>query len=108
MNAPACEMCEFIGVPVERGGPMPGVPLDVRRPGAGETLILEGAVATSVHVVRTGSFKAFRTAGDGYERVGLMHRGDLAGCDALAGDRHLMGVAALEDSKVHAIALPDF
>ncbi|MDM0110803.1 helix-turn-helix domain-containing protein [Variovorax sp. J22R133] len=103
------EMFDLIGVPLAHGEQLPARPLTARRLAAGETLIFEGALAASIHVVRSGSFKAFRTAEDGYEQVvGFMHRGDLIGCDALAGDRHLVAAVALEDSNVFGIALPDF
>ncbi|MGJ7509823.1 Crp/Fnr family transcriptional regulator [Variovorax sp. GT1P44] len=103
------EMFDLIGVPLGQGDRAPGMPLNMRRLQAGETLFFEGAPAASIYVVRTGSFKAFHTAEDGYEQVvGFVHRGNLLGCDALAGECHLVAAVALEEASVFAIALADF
>ena len=103
------EMLELLGVSVEPAQKLPDTPLAVRRLRAGQSLFFEGAPATSIYVVRAGTFKAFHTAEDGYEQVfGFARRGDLLGCDALSGDRHLMGTVALEDASVYVVALPDF
>ncbi len=72
-------------------------------------LFLEGGRASSICVVRRGSFKVFRTDEDGYEQVlAFATRGDMLGCDALCGDRHLMAAAALEDASVLSLSLADF
>ncbi|MGO4391709.1 Crp/Fnr family transcriptional regulator [Variovorax sp. M-6] len=103
------EMLDLLGVPIGEGQQPPDTPLTVRRLRAGGSLFFEGAPATSIYVVRAGTFKAFHTAQDGYEQViGFARRGDLLGCDALSGDCHLMAAVALEDASVYAIALPDF
>jgi CRP/FNR family transcriptional regulator, anaerobic regulatory protein len=99
----------LIGVPVGEGQQLPAALLAVRRVQAGESLIIEGAPATSIYIVRTGTFKVFRTAEDGYEQVfGFGRRGDLLGCDALSGERHQVATVALEDASVFAIAFQDF
>lgn len=103
------EMLELLGVVAGEGRRTPEIPLAVRRLQAGQSLFFEGAAATSIYVVRAGTFKAFHTAADGYEQVfGFARRGDLLGCDALSGDRHRMATVALEDASVYVIALPDF
>jgi CRP/FNR family transcriptional regulator len=103
------ELFELIGVSVGDIEQMPVAQPTVRRLQAGEMLFTEGTPTTSIYVVRTGTFKLFRTAEDGYEQVfGFVRRGDLLGCDALSGDRHLLATVALEDASVLAIALPDF
>ncbi|WP_213959293.1 helix-turn-helix domain-containing protein [Variovorax sp. dw_954] len=99
----------LIGVPVgdEQQSPLP-LPA-VRRLRAGDLLIIEGAPAASIYIARTGTFKVFRTAEDGYEQVfGFARRGDLLGCDALSSDRHQTAVMALSDASALAIASPDF
>jgi CRP/FNR family transcriptional regulator len=103
------EMLDLLGVRVDPGQKLPATPLAVRRLQAGQSLFFEGAPAPSIYIVRAGTFKAFHTAEDGYEQVfGFARRGDLLGCDALSGDRHLMGTVALEDASVYVVALPDF
>lgn len=103
------EMLALLGVCVDPGQTLPDMPLAERRIRAGQSLFFEGAPATSIYVVRAGTFKAFHTAEDGYEQVfGFARRGDLLGCDALSGDGHLMGTVALEDASVYVVALPDF
>lgn len=104
------DMLDLIGVLVDDDDMYaPIVQPTVRRLQAGELLFLEGAPATSIHVVRTGVFKVFRTAEDGYEQVfSFVRRGELLGFDALSDTRHLMATVALEDASVYSIALPDF
>jgi CRP/FNR family transcriptional regulator len=103
------DMLDLIGVLVDDEMHAPIVQPTARRLQAGELLFLEGAPATSIHVVRTGVFKVFRTAEDGYEQVfGFVRRGELLGFDALSDARHLMATVALEDASVFSIALPDF
>jgi CRP/FNR family transcriptional regulator, anaerobic regulatory protein len=103
------DMLDLIGVAVGNDLHASIVQPTVRRLQAGELLFLEGAPTTSIHVVRTGVFKVFRTAEDGYEQVfGFVRRGELLGCDALSDTRHQMATVALEDASVFAIALPDF
>jgi len=70
----------------------------------GETLFHEGAEAQRIHFVRTGTFKSFRTAEDGYEQVlAFADRGDVLGFDALCMARHPSAAMALEDSTVYAL-----
>jgi CRP/FNR family transcriptional regulator len=103
------EMLDLIGVPVGDVPPVPVASPTVRRLKAGETLFMEGAPTAFIYVVRTGTLKLFRTAEDGYEQVfGFVHRGDLLGCDALSGARHLLAAVALEDASVLAISLSGF
>jgi CRP/FNR family transcriptional regulator len=76
---------------------------------AGGLLFLEGAAATSIHVVRTGVFKVFRTTEDGYEQVvGFARRGELLGFDALSDARHCTTTVALEEASVYSVSLADF
>lgn len=108
-STPLHDMLDLIGVTAGDDWPMSTFQPTVRRLQTGELLFLEGAPATSIHIVRTGVFKVFRTAEDGYEQVfGFVRRGELLGCDALFDARHQMATVALEDASVFAIALPDF
>ena len=103
------EMFDLIDVSVGDAPQMPLAQPTVRRLQSGEMLFVEGAPTTSIYVVRTGTFKVFRTAEDGYEQVyAFARRGDLLGCDALSGERHLMATVALEDASVLALSLPNF
>lgn len=78
--------------------------LPVWRVRAGAPLLLEGAPADLVHVVRTGSFKCQRVGEDGYEQVlAFLGPGDVPGIDALGSGRQSCGVVALEDSTVYAL-----
>lgn len=76
---------------------------------AGAPLLLEGAPADLVHVVRSGSFKCQRVGEDGYEQVlAFLGPGDVPGIDALDSGRHDCGVVALEDSTVYALPAREF
>ena len=75
---------------------------------SGATLLLEGARATHVYVVRTGTFKLIKTAEDGYEQVlAFAGQGDVLGFEALCEDRQRTGAVALEDCIVYTIAARD-
>jgi CRP/FNR family transcriptional regulator len=103
------DLFRLMGFPVgdEERSPLP-LPA-VRRIRAGDLLIIEGAAAASIYIARTGTFKMFRTAEDGYEQIfGFARRGDLLGCDALSGDRHRTAAMALSDASALAVASSDF
>ena len=75
---------------------------------AGATLLLEGARASHVYVVRAGTFKSIKTAEDGYEQVlAFTGQGEVLGFEALCEDRQHTGAVALEDSIVFAISSRD-
>lgn len=75
---------------------------------AGATLLLEGARASHIYIVRAGTFKSIKTAEDGYEQVlAFSSQGDVLGFEALCEDRQHTGAVALEDSIVFAIAARD-
>jgi CRP/FNR family transcriptional regulator len=75
---------------------------------SGATLLLEGARATHVYVVHTGTFKLIKTAEDGYEQVlAFGGQGEVLGFEALCEDRQRTGAVALEDCIVYAIAARD-
>ncbi|MGE5863461.1 MAG: Crp/Fnr family transcriptional regulator [Rhizobacter sp.] len=83
-------------------------PVLVKRVPAGEALFHEGVSADSIYFVRSGTFKTFRTAEDGYEQVlGFVGRSEVLGFDALNSGGHPTGAVALEDSSVYAILITD-
>lgn len=74
---------------------------DKRRIEPGRMLYLQGAAATALHVVRSGSFKSSVTDHDGAMQViGFHYPGDILGLDALGGGRHRASAQALERSNV--------
>jgi CRP/FNR family transcriptional regulator, anaerobic regulatory protein len=88
-------------VPPEELAPL----LTLRRLQAGNALFHEGAPVEWIYVVRSGTFKTFRTAEDGYEQVlPFASRGELLGFDALSPGRHPTAAVALEDAS--AFMLP--
>lgn len=71
---------------------------------AGASLFHEGQAAQTLHAVRSGQFKVFRTQQDGYEQVlGFPGRGELLGLAALGAGQHATGAVALEDASVYTI-----
>jgi CRP/FNR family transcriptional regulator len=116
MRGPDCrartgldEMLDLVGIAGVDGSAAATAQPTLRRIRTGEPLFLEGARASSICVVRRGSFKVFRTDEDGYEQVfAFAARGDMLGCDALSGDHHVMAAAALEDASVLSLSLVDF
>lgn len=92
------------GVPGKAGD----LPVPLRRVHAGEALFHEGARAESIYFVRTGTFKVFRTADDGYEQVlSFVGRADVLGFDAVCAEVHPSGAVALEDSSVYVVLVRD-
>lgn len=77
----------------------------VHRVARGATLVHEGALARTLYVVHSGSFKSVKTAEDGYEHVlAFAWRRDVIGYDGLYREQYAFGAVALEDSQV--VALP--
>jgi CRP/FNR family transcriptional regulator, anaerobic regulatory protein len=78
----------------------------VQRVARGATLVHEGAAASMLYVVQSGSFKCVQTAEDGYEHVlGFAWRRDVIGYDGLSGAHYAFAAIALEDSRVVALPL---
>jgi CRP/FNR family transcriptional regulator len=72
----------------------------------GGGLLLEGELATTLYVVRTGSLKSMKTLEDGYEQVlSLALPGELLGSEALHEGHQPATVVALQDTTVHALPL---
>lgn len=86
----------------------PSIPVPMRRLRAGETLFHEGVPAESIYFVRSGTFKVFRTAEDGYEQVlGFVGRTEVLGFDAVSASGHPTEAVALEESSVYALRVQD-
>lgn len=83
-------------------------PILSRRLHEGDTLFHEGARADAIYFVRSGSFKTFCTAEDGYEQVlGFVGRAEVLGFDALCTNRHPNSAVAMEDSSVFGVPVRD-
>ena len=81
-------------------------PVALRRLSGDSTLAREGDAAQSLHVLRSGSLKCFRTLEDGYEQVmALALPGDVLGFDALHSGRMPATVVSLEVSTVYTLPL---
>ena len=71
---------------------------------SGAALLLEGARASHLYIVRTGTFKCIKTAEDGYEQVlAFAGQGDVIAFEAICGEAQRMGAVALENSIVYAL-----
>lgn len=83
---------------------MGAVRLPIRRVRAGAALLEAGDQATTLYMVRYGSFKCLRIAEDGDEQVlGFAGQRDLLGFDGLSSGRHPSTVIALEDAAAYAL-----
>lgn len=72
-------------------------------------LFHEGCVADAIYIVRTGTFKCFRTDADGDEQVlGFARRGDVLGYGAVGIGRHTSAASALEASCVGVVPLAEW
>ncbi len=107
-SRPLAELLRLMGIDVDDSTPSMAFSVPLWQVSTGATLLLEGAPATHVHVVRTGTFKSIKTAEDGYEQVlSFSSPGDVLGFEALCEDRQHTGAVALEDSIVFAISKRD-
>jgi CRP/FNR family transcriptional regulator, anaerobic regulatory protein len=80
----------------------------VRHVRAGVSLLAEGTRATHLYVVRAGTFKAIKTAEDGYEQVmTFAGTGEVLGFEALCESRQPLGAIALEDASVFALPVSE-
>ena len=102
------DLLQLMGAEDTGASPMNSLPVPTRRLRAGETLFREGARAESIYFVRSGTFKTFHTAEDGYEQVlGFVGRAEVLGFDALCTQGHPTEAVALEDSTVYVLLLRD-
>jgi CRP/FNR family transcriptional regulator, anaerobic regulatory protein len=85
-----------------------GMTVPTRHLRAGDALFHEGARAESIYFVRSGTFKIFHTAEDGYEQVlGFVGRAEVLGFDAVCTEGHPTEAVALEDSNVYVLLVRD-
>ncbi len=80
----------------------------LRRLSPRAALFHEGAPADAIYVVRTGTFKCYRTDADGGEQVlGFARRGDVLGYGAVNLGRYTSAACALEPSSVGVVPLAE-
>lgn len=100
-------LLRLLGLPQDRVEPYADTAVPIWRVREGDTLLIEGEHARTLHVVRSGSFKCLRTQEDGYEQVvSFAQMGALLGIEALHGGVQLVNAVALEDATVYALAAP--
>jgi CRP/FNR family transcriptional regulator, anaerobic regulatory protein len=102
------ELLRLMGVDDAGARMASGMTLPTRRLYAGDTLFHEGSRAESIYFVRSGTFKIFHTAEDGYEQVlGFVGRAEVLGFDALCTEGHPTEAVALEDANVYVLLVRD-
>ena len=96
-----CLPCGMSGVEM---GELDSLNFGRRKIEAGQNLYLEGDRFTTIHAVRSGTFKTNLMLADGREQVaGFYMAGELLGLDGIASSRHASSAIALEDAEVCAI-----
>lgn len=99
------EFFDICGVPQEGRPSQHTAAISGRSVRAGTHLVHEGGPVETLYLVRSGTFKTYRVAEDGYEQVLTFSiRGELLTYDAMSLDQHPAGVVALEDST--ALMIP--
>ena len=105
-SATMSELLRLMGADEGEARLATGLTVSMRRLRAGQALFHEGAPAESIYFVRSGTFKIFHTAEDGYEQVlGFVGRAEVLGFDAVCTQGHPTEAAALEDSSVFALPM---
>lgn len=100
------DLLALMGVAPDASGSEVIQTVPVWRVRTGELLVQEGADADAVYVVRSGSFKGFKTSEDGYEQVlSFLAAGEVVGFEALCDGHHAASLVALEDAMVFALPL---
>ncbi|BCG64590.1 MAG: CRP/FNR family transcriptional regulator, anaerobic regulatory protein [Methyloprofundus sp.] len=75
---------------------------------AGETLYKENAAANFVYTIRSGAIKLVRYLPNGsYRIVRLLHLGDLAGMEALSGNKYQHHAIVLQNTSICRIPIED-
>jgi CRP/FNR family transcriptional regulator len=107
-SATLSDLLRLMGADEAEASLAPSFAVSMRRVRAGQPLFLEGAPAESIYFVRSGTFKIFHTAEDGYEQVlGFVGRAEVLGFDAVCTQGHPTEAAALEDSSVYVLPMQD-
>ena len=90
-SAPLSDLLKLLGVACGPAGVDGGPHMPVWRVRAGELLVQEGSDCDAVHVVRSGSFKCFKTSEDGYEQVlWFAAAGEVIGFEARLANGHIV------------------
>jgi CRP/FNR family transcriptional regulator, anaerobic regulatory protein len=102
------DLLRLMGADDTSAGLASGMTVPTRRLRAGDTLFHEGAPAESIYFVRSGTFKVFHTAEDGYEQVlGFVGRAEVLGFDAVCTEDHPTEAVALDDASVYVLLVRD-
>jgi CRP/FNR family transcriptional regulator, anaerobic regulatory protein len=102
------DLLRLMGADDTGAGLPSGMTVPTRRLYTGDTLFHEGSRAESIYFVRSGTFKIFHTAEDGYEQVlGFVGRAEVLGFDAVCTEDHPTEAVALEDSNVYVLLIRD-
>jgi CRP/FNR family transcriptional regulator len=99
----ASDLLRWLGRADDANDTTDAMVLSMRRVGAGEVLLHEGAAFHHLHFVRAGAFKCFQTDLDGQEQVQTFAwAGDTIGFDGICDDGYGSTATAIEDSLVVA------
>ena len=98
------DLCLPCGMTGDEMGDLDSLNFGRRKVEAGQNLYLEGDGFSTIHAVRSGTFKTSLMLADGREQVaGFYMAGELMGLDGIASGRHASSAIALEDAEVCAI-----
>lgn len=99
----ASDLLRWLGRADDASATTDEVVLSMRRVGARQVLVHEGAAFHHLYFVRAGSFKCFQTDLDGHEQVQtFVWAGDTIGFDGICDDSYGSTATAIEDSMVVA------
>jgi CRP/FNR family transcriptional regulator, anaerobic regulatory protein len=106
---PLSELLRLMGCPSQAMTALDdNIMVAVRSVRAGAALLSEGLPATHLYVVRSGTFKAVKTAEDGYEQVlTFAGTGEVLGFEALCESHQPLGAVALEDASVMVLPVSE-
>lgn len=97
----ASDLLRWLGRAGDANDATDHIVLSMRRVGAREVLVHEGAAFNHLYFVRAGAFKCFQTAWDGQEQVQTFAwAGDSIGFDGICDDSYGSTATAIEDSLV--------
>ena len=103
-----CDLLQLMGADVGDDPLATSVLVPIRILHAGDTLFHAGFAAAAIYFVRSGTFKIFQTADDGYEQVlGFAGRAEVLGFDALCMGQYPTAAVALEHASVFVVLVQD-
>lgn len=101
-----CVCCRLGGEELQKFENLPGGRRVLRR---GERLFAQGEYFQSLHIVQSGSAKAYVISEDGNQQItGFHYRGDLLGMDGMEMGMQSYTVEALETSSICELSFADF